>query len=206
MEFKFFNYVFSDDLNALYHYLSENKIEYKTRKKTIGFKITNDYCKSPIHVLVTFQKDKVIRIELYCQPISYNNRKAIEEEMNTNYKLIKKNLDTFSSSYQANDYIIKLVNPEEIWIDVQFEEVIENKMLEDKKHNKKVFLFTIVGIVLSILFIVLYFSFKDLLILNVFNAIIASAYAMFQFYYIYLKDTYKSKGVKIAICIVIPQI
>ena len=206
MEFKFFEYIFSNDLNIFYDYLNKNNINYKTKRNKINFEIHNNCCKVPIEIVASYKDNKITRIELYCQPISFNNRKKIEEEMNSNYRLLEKNLDTSTSYYEANNYDIKMINPEHIWIDVQFERIIENKRLEEENHHKKISIFTIFGVILSVLFIFLYFKFKDKFILNMLTAVIASLYAMFQFYCIYLKDTYKSKGTKIAICIVIPFI
>ena len=203
MEFKFFNYKFSNDLTMLYDYLKENNIKYKVFKNYIKFNLINEYCKKPIEIKVLFSNELITRMYFTCIPISFNNRKKIEEEIITNYKLTESNMDTSTSYYEAEDYVIKVVNPEMILIDVQFEKVIENVHIEQKKNNKLIILFTIIGVVFSVLFIFLYFKFK-FQPLNIITAVIACGYALYQFYYIYLKEKLISNIGKIAVLFFVP--
>ena len=69
MEFKFLNYIFSDDLKCFYIYINENNLVYKTKRNKITFEIISGYCKVPIKVLATFNNDKIIRLEV----LAYNH-------------------------------------------------------------------------------------------------------------------------------------
>ena len=122
--------------------------------------------------------------------------------MDSKYKLIEKDLHTLRRIYEAEEYSIIVNNPETLWIDVQFEPVDESK--EEKLQLKRTILFTALGVVLSIICIILYVSFKSNIFLNLLTAIIAVSYAMYQFIFLYIRKALMSRGSKIALCIVVP--
>lgn len=45
MEFRFYNYIFSDKLDSLFAFLSENSYEYKIIDNQIFFHLENEFCK-----------------------------------------------------------------------------------------------------------------------------------------------------------------
>ena len=202
MEFKFFNYIFPNDLESFKQYLTSNMIEFKIKDYQIFFHFENQYCKKLIEASATFDGDKITRLELKCNPISFNNRKKIEGELDSKYKLIERDLHTLRRIYEAEEYSIIVNNPETLWIDVQFEPVDESK--EEKLQLKRTILFTVLGVILSTICIILYLSFKSNIFLNLLTAIIAVSYAMYQFIFLYIRKALMSRGSKIALCIIIP--
>ena len=69
MEFKFFNYIFPNDLESFKQYLTSNMIEFKIKDYQIFFHFENQYCKKLIEASATFDGDKITRLELKCNPI-----------------------------------------------------------------------------------------------------------------------------------------
>ena len=163
-----------------------------------------NFAKKNIEVSATFSGDKITRLQLKCYPISFNNRKKIEEEIEAKYKFIEKDLNFQKRVYEAEGFYIIVHNPETLLIDVQFQPVIEGKV--DKLQLKRTILFTIIGVFLSALFIILYFTYKTSVILHVLTSIIAISYAMYQFIFLYIRKLLMDKSRKIALCIVIPFI
>jgi len=136
----------------------------------------------------------------YDKLISYLNVNSIE------YKMLD-NLLVFQIKNENCNKPIVVNNPESLLIDVQFELVTPlTERKEAVKHYKAIALFTAIGLVLSVAFIALYFSFKSLVSLHVFTSIVSLAYGLFQFFYLYLRKSMYSKNTKLAICIVIPII
>ena len=99
MEFKFYNYIFSNDLETFENYLFDNAITYYIKDNQMFFKLENEYCKRSVEASATFENDKITRLQLKCYPISFNNRKKIEEELDSNYKLIEKDLSFMKRIY-----------------------------------------------------------------------------------------------------------
>lgn len=204
MEFKFYNYIFSNDLETFENYLFDNAITYYIKDNQMFFKLENEYCKRSVEASATFENDKITRLQLKCYPISFNNRKKIEEELDSNYKLIEKDLSFMKRIYETDDYTIVMHNPENILIDVQFEPVLYVEKKESKLQLKRKIIFTIIGVILSVLFMILYFSNKTNVILNTLTAIIAFSYAMYQFIFLYIRKLLWDMGHKIALGVSVP--
>lgn len=207
MIFKFYNYEFEDQYDKLISYLNVNSIEYKMLDNLLVFQIKNENCNKPIDVHATVAENRITRLQLKCYPISFMYRKRIELELDNNYNLINKEYNASIRTYDSGEYAIVVNNPESLLIDVQFELVTSlTERKEAVKHYKAIALFTAIGLVLSVAFIALYFSFKSLVSLHVFTSIVSLAYGLFQFFYLYLRKSMYSKNTKLAICIVIPII
>ena len=204
MNFRFYEYSFPNKVDIFKEYLSNNNMNYRIIDNNIFFQFENQYCKKLIEASATFEEDRITRLQLKCYPISFNNRKKIEEELDSKYKLVEKDLNSMKRIYEAEDYTIVLNNPENLLIDVQFEPVLYVQQKEDKLQLKRTIIFTVLGVLLSTLFITLYFNYKSNLVLNIITAIVAISYAIFQFAYLYLRKSLLSKGTKIALCIIIP--
>ena len=204
MNFRFYEYNFPNKLDVFKEYLSNNNMNYRIIDNNIFFQFENQYCKKLIEASATFEEDRITRLQLKCYPISFNNRKKIEEELDSKYKLVEKDFNSMKRIYEAEDYTIVLNNPENLLIDVQFESVLKYEKKEEKLQLKKTIFFTVVGVIISTVFIILYFSFKSNVILNVATLIIAIAYAIFQFAYLYLRKSLMSKEYKVVVCILIP--
>lgn len=206
MEFCFFNYIFPNDLETLKQYLLENQITYKIIDNKMFFQFENECCNKPIVVSVAFDNGKIIRIQLKCYPISFNNKKRIIEELNSKYKYIERDANTLNRIYETDEYRIVVNDPGNILIDVQFESVQQLDKKEEKLQIKRIIMFTIIGVLLSTLFITLYFINKSNLLINIITAVLSIAYAMFQFIYLYLRKTLMDRSEKIILCILIPLI
>lgn len=203
-KFNFYSYVFPNKTSQLKKYLLEENINYKIREDQIFFEFDNEYCKRPIMACATFENDKIIRLQLKCYPISFNNKKAIETFLDSQYNLVEKDYNTIRRIYEADDYTIVANNPDSILIDVQFEQIIFVERKENKKKFKKILIFTILGLCLSSLFISLYFIYKSNVVLNIITAITSIIYALFQFVFIYIKKSLIQRKYKIVLCVIIP--
>lgn len=205
-KFNFYSYVFPNKTSQLKKYLLEENINYKIREDQIFFEFDNEYCKRPIMACATFENDNVTRLQLKCYPISFNNKKAIEVYLDSQYNLVEKDYNAIRRIYEADGYTIVANNPDSILIDVQFEQIIFVEKKENKKKFKKILIFTILGLCLSSLFITLYFIYKSNVVLNILTAITAIVYALFQFVFIYIKKSLIQRKYKIALCVIIPFI
>ena len=132
MNFRFYEYIFPNKLDFFKEYLSNNNMNYRIIDNNIFFQFENQYCKKLIEASATFEEDRIIRLQLKCYPISFNNRKKIEGELDSKYKLIERDLHTLRRIYEAEEYSIIVNNPETLWIDVQFEPVDETKEEKQK--------------------------------------------------------------------------
>ena len=200
--FNFYNYEFSNDAFTLEEYLISNHIEYTKDSGSIKFFIKIDDSDKLVSANSIISNNKVERMYITITPKSYSSRKNIETEIEHRYNLISKDMNTMTRVYEADDYKIIFQSPENIRIDIQFENVtIEMERKQDKEHRKKVIIFTAIGLLLSVLFMMLYFSFKEMIWLHIMTAIISILYALYQFFYLYLKNILYGKTEKIIICI-----
>ena len=201
MEFKFFNYTFSSNLEEVKEYLIKENIKFIKTKEEITFAIDNEFCNNPINVTMSYIYDEITRIVLFCEPKSFGNRKKLEEHLNENYELVENSLNDMKKIYKGLEYLIYVDNSTDLWIDVKFHYIDEKK--EQRKIFKNVILFTIFGVILSALFISLYLILNNL-VLNIIFAIVAILYALWQFIFIYLRKALINRKLKIALCIIIP--
>ena len=95
-------------------------------------------------------------------------------------------------------------NPENILIDVQFEPVLYVEKKENKLQLKRKIIFTLIGILLSVSFLILYFSDKSNVTLHIITAIIAFSYAMYQFIFLYIRKLLWDTGHKIVLGVSFP--
>lgn len=202
--FKFKSYEFSNQLDNLERYLIEKNIIYKKNKVFLRFQITNEDCSQKVEVKAYYLKNTVYRIMLYFYPIAHSNMMNLIKYFEDNFTLINK--DVNKSERVFNDgYDIFVTNSYYLTVDVRFEVLTTTlQKIERNDMRMKVVSLTIVGILMSALFIFLYFKFKEYYLLSILTAIIALIYAFSQVYFIYIKDACLSKSGKKKVMIVVP--
>lgn len=201
--FKFYDFEFSESLSSLLVYLNEKEIKYNKNMAFISFNIPCVNCKEPVEVKAYYKDDSIINLVLNCYPISFNNRKCIEDELNKYYE--KKSNEIGIKEFFAEDYYISFRYSENVQITVEFSPLDReaNKRITKEKLRYQI-PFIVCGAMLSGLFIALYFCFKDIVWLHIITSIIGIIFAFFELYYMYIKRGLLSKTGKKVAMVVIP--
>lgn len=204
-DFKFYNYVFANSISSLVCYLNAQAIEFKINKCFISFRIECSDCKQPVEVKAFYKENIITDMRLRCYPKSYTSGKNIELSVGRDYKLKNNDINNSTKEYVAEGYSIFLKNPYNIEIIVEFEIVSEKEQRKREWYNLPTIIgFTGGGLALSVLFITLYFCFRNIIWVNILTALIAISYAFVELYFCHIKNSFLSRVGKLIMMVVMP--